>query len=312
MLQVVGITFPIFAMVALGYFLVARGIFKPEVIASFGFFVMNVALPALIFNAVSQRSVGEVLNGGYVAAYALGAVATMVVAFIWFSFTTGPLRRAIAVMGVSSPNSLFIGYPLMLIVFPDIAGLVLAMSLMVESFVITPITFLLIVTAATSRAGHPVARARATILNILRRPVFLALVLGLSLSALGISPPEPVMRLTTMVADASVAIALLVIGGSVAGLPMRGNRALAAQIVAGKLLVQPLLTFLVVLGLGAIGIHLAPEMGTAVVLTAALPMFSIYAVFAQEFGEAAVASLAQLGATTGAFFTLSILLALLT
>ena len=34
-------------------------------------------------------------------------------------------------------------------------------------------------------------------------------------------------------------LALLVIGGSLVGLPLRGNRALAAQIVAGKLVVMP-------------------------------------------------------------------------
>ena len=43
-------------------------------------------------------------------------------------------------------------------------------------------------------------------------------------------------------------------------------------------------------------------------ISAAIPMFSIYALFAQELGHEGMASIAQILATGGAFVTLNVLL----
>ena len=53
-------------------------------------------------------------------------------------------------------------------------------------------------------------------------------------------------------------------------------------------------------------------MAVAVILSAAMPMFGIYTLLAQDYGHEGIASIALLGATAGAFFTLSAFLALLT
>jgi len=50
----------------------------------------------------------------------------------------------------------------------------------------------------------------------------------------------------------------------------------------------------------------------ALILSAAMPMFGIYTVMAQDYGHEGLASIALLGATAASFFTLSGLLILLT
>lgn len=125
----------------------------------------------------------------------------------------------------------------------------------------------------------------------------------------GLELPDAVLGLTSLIAQAAPALALVVIGGTLAGLPIRGNRADAAQIVAAKLLLHPALAFGAAVSMPLLGLPpLAPEMLLALVLTAALPMFSIYTVLAQDYGEGNVASLAMLGATAASFITLSLLL----
>ena len=59
------------------------------------------------------------------------------------------------------------------------------------------------------------------------------------------------------------------------------------------------------------GFGLSPDMSTAFILSAAMPMFGIYALFAQEHGQEGMASIAQLVATAGSFATLSGLLVVL-
>jgi len=311
MLTILGITFPIFAMVALGYGLVWKGVFKPADMRVFSSYVMNIALPALIFSAVASRPAREVFNLAYMGVYLAGALATILIAFLWFSATTDTSRRGVAVMGTTCPNSGFIGYPLMLILLPDQAGLILGMNMLVENVVIIPLALVIMELGKPAGEGNPLARVGRVLTGVIRRPMVIGMMLGLLVSLLGVSLPTPVDRLVGLVSASAAALALIVIGGSLVGIEIRGNRSLAAQIAAGKLLVQPAFTFLALVGLGALGLTLSDDLRMAVVVTAAIPMITIYSAFAQEAGHEGLASIAQLGATTAAFVTLNLLLVMI-
>ena len=308
MLTILGITFPIFAMVALGYGLVWKAMFKPADMRVFSSYVMNIALPALIFSAVASRPAREVFNLAYMGVYLAGALATILIAFLWFSATTDKSRRGVAVMGTTCPNSGFIGYPLMLILLPDQAGLILGMNMLVENIVIIPLVLVIMELGKPEGEGHPLAKVGRVLLGVVRRPMVIGMMLGVVVSLTGASLPAPVERLVGLLSASAAALALIVIGGSLVGIEIRGSRSLAAQISAGKLLVQPAFTFLALVGLGALGLTLNDDLRMAVVVTAAIPMITVYSAFAQEAGHEGLASIAQLGATTAAFVTLNLLL----
>ncbi|KCV82368.1 auxin efflux carrier protein [Actibacterium atlanticum] len=310
MLDILGITFPIFALIGVGYFVVWKGIFKPSDIRVLGNYVVSIALPALIFTAVSSRQIGEVLHTSYLAAYALGGLSTVLLAYGWFRITgTGPNRCAIGAMGCTCPNSVYLGYPIMLLTFPAIAEPVLAMNLLVENLLILPLCLLFFESARGGSGGRGIVRL---ITNLLRRPYFLALPAGLIVSVLNIPVPASFMQFTSMLGASAAALALIVIGGTLVGLQLVGERLLALQIVIGKLLVQPALTLLFASLVVAVGIPMTPEMKAAVILSAAMPMFGLYTVFAQESGHEGLAAIAQLGATAASFVTLNIALVWLT
>jgi hypothetical protein len=93
------------------------------------------------------------------------------------------------------------------------------------------------------------------------------------------------------------------------GLPRKGNVVLAAQIAFGKLVVFPAIAIATLATAAALVLPLPEErMVAALILTAALPMFSIFPVLAQEYGQGGAASLAMLATTALSFFTLSGLL----
>lgn len=312
MFTVLGITFPIFAMVLLGYGLVSRGLFKPEDMKTFGTYALNIALPALIFHAVASRPVSEVFNLGYMGVYLAGALITMALGFAWFSATQDPARRGVAIMGTACPNSGFVGYPLMLVLFPDQAGLILAFNMLVENIVIIPLALVVMELGKPKGEGRLLRQIANVFLGLARRPLVIGIALGLVVSLTGLPLPGPVERLVSLVSASAAALALLVIGGSLVGLPMKGNRALAGQIVVGKLLVMPAATGLVLVLFAGFGVTLPPDLVTAVILSAAVPMIAVYSVFAQEAGHAGLASLAQVFATAFSFVTLNALLLLLT
>lgn len=309
MLEIVGITFPIFALIGLGYVIVWREWFSASDIRVLGNYVVSVALPALIFTAVADRKIGEVLNTGYMLAYGLGGACTALLAYGWFRFFTGPNRCAIGAMGSTCPNSVFLGYPILLLTFPAIAEPVLAMNLLVENVVILPLCLLLLESARGGSGGRGLVQM---IKNFVQRPYFLALPVGFVVSILGIPMPDTLMQLTGMLGASAAALALIVIGGTLVGLNLIGERLLAAQIVIGKLLVQPAMTLLMALIVVALGVPLSDDMQAAVVLSAAMPMFGLYTVFAQQSGHEGLAAIAQLGATAASFVTLNLALVSLT
>jgi len=275
MIAVLGITLPLFAAVLLGYLCVRGGLFKPTDMRLFGSFVLNVALPALLFLAVATRDARDVFNITYMAVFATGALLTIAASFIILTLLkTTPSRRAVAVMGTSCANSGFVGYPLMLLAFPDSAGQILALNMLVENFLIIPLCLVLF-ELSKERNGTGIIRLIGQIaLNVLRRPMVIALLLGLAVSLLRVPLPEPILRTTSLFAASASALALFTIGGALVGLPFKGHRALAALTAAGKLLLHPALAALALAAAMALGLPpLSRELAAAVILSAAIPMF---------------------------------------
>ncbi|MDK3016903.1 AEC family transporter [Pseudodonghicola flavimaris] len=312
--DIISITAPIYAAVLIGYLVVRLGWFRPEDMRMMGQYVLNLALPALLFTALATRPLSAVLRTDYLLVMLAGGLATMALSFGWFSLTApDKLRRALAVLGSACPNSGFIGYPVMLLLFPDLAGVILALNVLIENVVVIPIG-LVLMDLASGQAGLSPLRLLARVLRtLLRRPMVIGMIAGLAVSALGWELPAPVLRLTGMFGTSAAALSLVVIGGSLVGLPMKGNKLLAGQIATVKLLLHPAMVALAAALLPALGLAaLSPDMYAAAVLSAAIPMFSIYPILAQERGLGGAAAIALLLATSGAFVTLNILLAWLT
>lgn len=311
MSAILTITFPIYAAIGIGYLVVRRGWFSQPDMRVLGRYVLNIALPALLFNAVATRDFAEVFHPAYMLVFLAGCLGTMAVSFAWFTLTgIDKRRRALAVMGCSCPNSAYVGYPILLLALPDLAGVILALNTLVEIMVVIPLCLFLIDLARDDQVGSLPVKLLRIIWGVVRRPMVIGLLSGLAVSVSGIPVFDSGTRLLSMLAASASALALVAIGGSLAALPTGGNRVLAGQIAAGKLMVHPAMAALALVALPAFGLPaLPPEMAVAAILSAAMPMFTIYVIFAQEQGLEGAASLAMLSATTGGFVTLSMLLA---
>ena len=84
MLDILSITGPIYIAIALGWLATRAGLFERADMRVLGRFVLYVALPALLFDAVSKRHVADILDWRYLLVYALSGLATMGLALLWF------------------------------------------------------------------------------------------------------------------------------------------------------------------------------------------------------------------------------------
>ncbi|MFY8014847.1 MAG: AEC family transporter [Limnohabitans sp.] len=308
MFDILAITAPIYIAIALGYGLTRWGFFQKADMRAFGTFVVKVAMPALLFNALSQRKVADILNGDYVGAYALASLLTIGISIFWavrISKTSRSLSSCLA-MGMSCPNSGFVGYPVMLLSLgplASVAGVALALNMMVENLLLIPLLL------AWAETGPGQNRWQTILVQTLKgmfyNPMIWGIVLGFAFSWFEWQLTPSLSRTVNLFAQASGALSLFVIGGSLVGLSVQGMGTRVAQIAAGKLLLHPLMMLVVLLYI--LPIH-DPVLWTAALLTCAMPMFGIYPILTQKHGHDGLSAAALLMTTMASFVTLNLLL----
>ncbi len=305
MFDILAITVPIYVAIGLGYGLTRWGVFAKTDMRAFGTFVVKVAMPALLFNALSQRSLSDILNSEYVAAYALASLITLILSVAWALKVLKTTRSMSACMGLgmTCSNSGFVGYPIALLSLGPIAGVSLALNMIVENLIIIPLMLAWAETGSGQQRWHQIFIQ--TLKGMLKNPMIWGIVLGFAFSWFSIQLPASLSRAVTLFAQASGALSLFVIGGSLVGLPVRGMESRVAQITFGKLIVHPLVMWAVLTWLIPIS---DPVLRTAVLLTCAMPIMGIYPILTQKHGHDGLSAAALLVTTIASFVTLNLLL----
>lgn len=308
MLSILSITGPIYLAILAGFLSVRAGLFKASDMRLLGGFVLYVALPALLFSALSTKPFGEIIRPGYMVAYLLGSLIMVTLGYTYSRLVRGQgaARAGISAMGMSCPNSGFVGYPLGMLIYPDFAGVVLALNMLVENAVIIP---LLLALASQQKGASPVTAFLMAAGRLVRNPLVIALALGLAASLLPFELPSVLTRTVGLFVGAAAPVSLFVIGGTLAGLSVGGLWKDAVPVIAGKLLVHPLAILAGASLVLASGLLPLDELGVkALIITGALPIFGIYTILAQANGQEDLSAVALTGTTVFSFATLSALL----
>lgn len=296
------ITAPIFLLVALGFGTVRADLVPGAWLPALGGFVIRIALPAMMFKSLSQRTLAEVMNFRYLLAYGCGSLAVLAAAVLWARYVRRASleRSAIVGMGASVPNSVFIGYPIALQVVGATASTALALCVILENVLLLPVCLAL--ADAGSARHEPFHRAMARALTGLRNnPLVLSIAAGVLCSALHVGLPPPLARAVDLLAGASAPVALFYVGGNLVGLPLRDMFLDVYAVSFGKLVLQPLAV--------AAGLLLFapsdPALRVAAVLIATAPMLSIYPIFGARHAMQGFCAATLLIATLYSFVTIS-------
>ena len=307
MLAVLSITAPIFILIGLGFFSARIALVNRDQVRGMGTFVIYFALPSLVFKALAERSLSEVLNGPYLAAYAMASLSLFGIGLLlarrWRGLDLS--SSAILAMGMAVPNSGFVGYPIAVMVIGPTAALAMALGMLVENLLMIPLA--LAIAEAGRQGGQGWTVVRETALRLLRNPLIIAIVLGLGMSLLELRLPVVPARVIEMLAAASAPVALFVIGATLNGMKAGGMAADLAQTSIGKLILHPLLMFAALSLVPGVD----PMLMVAGVLFASAPMLSVFPILGQRFGLEERCAAALVGCTVLAFFSISVLLALL-
>lgn len=308
-MSIVETILPLFALVLLGFVAIRSGYVSSDHIAPVGDFVVKIALPALIFDALTGAPLGDAINWSFVLGY--GGASLLVFAFGLAAALAAlrmPLSQAGMIgLGMSGSNSGFMGYPIALSVIGAPAAPILAQCMLVENLLIIPFAVALAETAGTGGDRGPARALARAAGQVARNPIVVALCAALVVAAVGIPIPSPASKAIDMLAGIAAPVALFVVGGTVASLPLAGMYRHVGLVVAGKLLVHPLAVLAALANMPGID----PTTLTGGMIFASAPMLSVFPLLGQRAGLRMLTATALLVATVASFVTITLVLTLL-
>ena len=298
---------PLFAVVFLGWF-AGRARFLSEAgVKALVAFVFNFAMPPFLFRLMAGTDLAEIAQWAFVGAYALGALLMFAlgVAAAALMFRLRPAGLIIQGFGSSFANGVLLGLPLLLWLFGEQGAVPALLIITLDVILFAIVTMLLEITGRRAAAHRVLGQ---TIRAIAVNPIIMATFLGIAFGLTGEALPEVVDRTLGFIGQAAPPTALFALGATLSLRKVAGNFGPAGLMVGLKLLVHPLLVWVLVTQV----IVLEPFWAQAAVIFSAGPVGANVFIFAQHYEAGVESASSAIVISTGlAMITISALLLLL-
>ena len=279
MQAILTIAFPVFALIATGFWAGRRGVLGPAGTAVLSGFTTWFALPAMLFAALARVDIATILNLPFVAIYGGSMVITFAAGMLAARLVSraGPAHMSVHGLSAAFGNVGYMGIPLCVSAFGPAGVLPATLSVCIGGAGMMSIA-IIIIEAGRHQGGNV---AHKVGLAVLRSPILQSVAAGMLVGGLGLPIPTAILRFLDGLAAAAGPCALFAIGHflSEQGLPKR--RAEVWLAVAGKMLLQPLAA----LALLQFFPDLPPIWSKSALLLAALPSAANCFVLAQEYAS---------------------------
>lgn len=296
---------PIFALILTGFICGYFGVFDRVATDNLNRFAVYLALPSLMFVAMSRITPEQVRQFGFVAAFCGGFATTFAVAFV-ISRLRGRRVANASIEGLDAgySNVGFMGIPMCLLVFgPESAPASIIATLFTACVLFL---FAVILVEFDLKKGDRFWSTGArVIVAVLRSPLLIAPIAGLAVGLSGLKLPGPIESFTTLLGGAASPAALVCIGLFLAQERVVSDDLKSIGIlVTLKLVLQPAVTAF----LAFYVFSMPPLWSHSAVILSALPIGSGPFTIAKLYGlEAGVTSGAILASHIFAVLTVSLL-----
>jgi hypothetical protein len=288
MQAILAVTVPFFALVLCGYLAGRQHVLPESAIPGLNGFVLYFALPCMLFRFGAGTPLRELFNPVVLGVYLLAAVL-----IVFFTIAVSLSERvhlqdaAFGALVAAFPNTGFMGVPLLVALLGKAAAGPVICTILADMFVTSSVCIALAQAHGAAAHGARVAALRA-LRGALSNPLPWSIALGAMFSVTGLHLPGPVAAVVGMLGDAATPVALFTIG---AVLWRAGQHAARRTPPADylppaliKLLLHPLLVFMLGAAAQALGAPLSTFQLTVLTLAAALPSASNVSLLAERFG----------------------------
>lgn len=281
MAEISGLILPLFGLIFLGY-LTARIARQPvEALGWLNIFVVYLALPALFFKLLSRTPIEQLTRLDYILANLLSTYGIFVAVF---AISIIIRRNSVAdgtiqALAGSYGNIGYMGPSLAILAFGEEAAIPVALIFCFENALHFSVAPCLMALSSGDRRGAG-ALALQILRSIIFHPFILATIAGVTVAWLDIQIPAAPERLIDYLSQAAAPCALFAMGVTLALRPLRRMPIELGYIVPAKLILHPLLMYVVLSALG----DFEPVWVYTAILLAALPTATNVFVMAQHYG----------------------------
>jgi len=251
---------PVFFLVGLGYLLRSIRLLDAGFVQSLSRLVFYVFLPPLMFLGIAQTRLSESFEPAVIGWSLLGVAIFGILTFLATARWLEPSQRGVLAQGASRSNLAFVGLAILLNLHGDTILGKAAVFIAFQAFLINLLTILFLLLPHYSLKNPSNWRRIGTQLAL--NPIVLGCAFGMAFSALGYELSETFKRTMKDLAAPTLPLALLTVGASLGGSPMRNRLGLVMLATLLKLVLLPALIWLL---LDAAGVS-NPSLTMAVVL----------------------------------------------
>mgnify|MGYP002713122321 CR=1 FL=1 len=245
--ELANIILPVFGLMGVGYGAARIGLLPGKVAEGLGLYVFNLAIPLLAFRVISKGSLPDVSPWLYWLSYFAGVAGVwlLVALLARFLLRSSPLVAVMAGCGASYSNTVMLGLPLVLTAFGEAGGVPLLLLLSVH----LPVMLFAGIASGewAQREGAADWRkiARDTVVAVTTNPIIIGIAAALLWRVTGWDMPFAPAKIINTIADTAIPCALIAMGLTLARYGLKGELGLVAIVLAGKLVLHPLIVFVV-------------------------------------------------------------------
>jgi len=231
---------PIFAILGVGMLFTQRGIFDASAASSLNRFVFYIGAPALFFSLLTNASLGEfewqVLLLYFTSEMAIYGAGTALARYVFCREWRESLLLGMTACFV---NHVFFVLPMARLLYGEAASAPIAAIIVIDTVLIFSLT--IVALELSKPAKHS---GRKVLALLLKHPLLQAIAAGLLVNLLGIPLHDGIDTFVRFVGAAASPIALFALGIILASTGSRGQDKIALAIVGLKVIVHPVLAWL--------------------------------------------------------------------
>ncbi|MFU8864834.1 MAG: AEC family transporter [Rhodobacterales bacterium] len=273
-------TLPFFMVIGVGYGAGRSGFFTEAATAWLTKFVFYFALSAMLFRFSANLSLADVFDLTFVKAYLLGTAVIYVLATVVAIMRRIPVQEAaVEAQCATIGNVGFLGIPMLVLLLGEAAIAPVMLVLAVDLIVFGSLIVIIITGARDGRISFGIFRSIG--LGLIKNPMIVSIVLGLTWSGLQIPIPGPLNEFVILLGNAATPGALFAIGASLA------SKSAERVSVAGWLSFCKLVLHPAAVAVAALVIFpVEPYAAGVMIAAAALPVAGNVYMLAQHYGVA--------------------------
>lgn len=266
----------------MGYCSVLIKLVTPEQIRALSAFVIKIALPAFLIQSLANKNLQEIWHPSYFIAYGGGSLILFFLAFIIYRklFKNSLTHSAVISMGASMSNTGFMGTAILTMLMGSHAAIYISLTLIIENLLIVALMLILAEAGLHQQQQQLFPLLKKTFINLLKNPVIIAILVGMSCILLGIHLPSKLGQALELLGKTASPLALFAIGGSLVGIGITAVNLQSILLAGFNVILMPVVIF----GLFLLLPNVSREMLYAGTLIAALPMPIAFGIFGQAYG----------------------------